>query len=169
MISATLEFTGQILDDHLKSHFGLNESKVVLNSPVSADGTIPPGNMNKVLLSLINLDRAATKAPISFGYKAATTQPADDVKTGNYTLYILASTNFDSYTEALKFLDALILFFSEHTLLERAVYPNLPNAVSKIEVTLEPADGVHMRSIWLALGARYQPSVIYKLVVTAAQ
>lgn len=168
MVNDSLQFISNMLDKYLMGKLNVSESKVVLSNPVTADGAVPDANRNKVVLSLVNMDRTAVKAPISFGYKAATANPVDDVKPGNYTLYVLVSMSFDNYTESLKFLDEVINYFSEHTELNRADHPELPAKAAKIEVAHESTDGIHMRSIWLAMGARYQPSLIYKLSITAA-
>lgn len=166
MISKALQFTGNVLDKFLQSYFGTEESRVVLNNPVAADGSVPEQNRNKVLLSLVNVDRHALKKAIAFGYKGATAQGKEETKTDNYSVYILASTSFADYVAGLDHLDAVITFFTDNPVFDKATHPEMPGNISKIDVLLEPADGVHMRSIWLAMGAKYQPSVVYKISVT---
>jgi hypothetical protein len=166
MLQALQYITAQ-LDKHLQAHYNNTESLALLGSPVSPDGAASPAIQNKVLMTLMSVDRSAAKAPISFGYKAAMEKPKDEAVIGNYTLYMLTSANFNEYYQALDALDNVISFFVANPLSEPATHPDMPAGIAKLEIAMESSDALQMRSIWLALGARYQPSVVYKITITA--
>jgi hypothetical protein len=75
----------------------------------------------------------------------------------------LFSSNFADYAEGLKFLNAAILFFQVHTFLDAATYPQMPEGLSKIEFDIEKLTYHQMHSLWTSMGAKYLPSVIYRM------
>ena len=163
MIPNSLQFTKDVLQQYLKNKIGLDESKVVINKLVDNNGNVPQKNQNKVILSLINIQRETTKP---FNIR---NQKMDD---GNfsrlapierYNLDLLVTSNFDDYDETLKFLNEAILFFQINPSIDSSTNSNIPKGIKKLEFELEKNTYHQIHSLWNAMGAKYQPSIIYKM------
>ena len=57
MIYQSLHFTNKLLGQFLNNRFRLDEDKIVLNYLIDPNGSIPKLNPNKVVLSLINVEK----------------------------------------------------------------------------------------------------------------
>ncbi len=162
MINSALQFTGDVLDQFLRNRFGLDESKVIMNRLIETNGSIPAANSNKVIISLINIEKETAKPFSSRGARSADGSFVDIRPSERYNLDVLISSNFDDYSETLKFLNASILFFQVNPVLEGRSFPGIPQDLSKLEFEIEKMTYHQMQSLWTAMGAKYQPSVIYK-------
>jgi hypothetical protein len=162
MISKSLAFTHDILDQFIRNRFGTDESKVVLNSLVEPDGTIPLLNRNKLVVSLINIEKEYSQPYYVRNEKLPNGDFADTSPPSRYLLDILISSNFDDYGETLKFLDAAILFFQLHSYLDAHSFASIPAGLIRLEFEIDKIVYHQMHSLWTAMGAKYQPSVIYK-------
>lgn len=169
MINQSLQFTNKLLGQFLKNRFGLDEDKIVLNYIVDVNGTFPKVNQNKVVLSLINVEKE-TNQPFYIKNK--------QLENGNYSSFnpverynldILISSNFDDYNESLKFLDAIIYFFQINNYLDASNSSSIPEGLSKLEFEYEKISYHQMHSLWTAMGAKYQPSIIYKMKLIKVQ
>ena len=169
MINEALQFTCDMLDQFLKNRFGLNESIVLLNNLIESNGSIPQANQNKVVISLINIEKETLKA----FYQRSTRLPDgnySDVKPSErYNLILLISANFDNYNETLRFLNDVIVFFQANVVLDAAVSSNIPPGINKLEFEVEKISYHQMHSLWTAMGAKYQPSIIYKMRLLTIQ
>jgi len=169
MINKALQFTGDVLNQFLKNRFSLDENKVLLNNLVEANGSAPAENQNKVVISLINIEKE-TAQPFYVRNKKmeggdfAVTNPGE-----RYNLDILISSNFDDYSETLKFLNAVISFFQAHSTLDNHSFPSAPTGLIKLEFEIEKISYHQMQSLWTAMAAKYHPSVIYKMRLVTIQ
>lgn len=162
MISKALQFTNDALDQFLRNRFGLDDKKVLLNKLIESNGNVPQVNQNKVVISLINVEKETAKPFYVRNHQLQNGNYSDVSPTERYNLDLLISSNFDDYNETLKFLDAVILFFQVNTTLDASSYSNTPAGLNKLEFEIEKVSYHQMQSLWTAMGAKYQPSVIYK-------
>lgn len=169
MINKALQFTGDILNQFLKKRLGLTESKVLLNNLVEANGGIPAANQNKVVVSLINIEKETIKQFYNRNQKTDGGDFADIHPSERYNLDILISCHFDDYSETLKFLTAVISFFQANTFIDAQAVPSIPDGLIKLEYEIEKINYQQMQSLWTAMGAKYQPSVIYKMRLVTIQ
>ena len=164
MIEKALQFTKDTFDQFLKNKFGLDESVVIINRIVDQNGSTPVENSNKVVISLIHLEQETNK---QFYNKAVRTTSGDYTKVPapeRYNLFLLIVPNFENYNEGLKFLNASILFFQSNALLSAESNSNIPQGLNRLEFEMERSDDyMQMQNLWTALGAKYQPSLIYKM------
>ena len=79
-------------------------------------------------------------------------------------VYLLISSFFkdDDYHIGLSWLSLAISFFQQHSNFNSNVY-KMPKGLDKLSFELVNLDIDNMSRFWGALGARYQPSVIYKM------
>lgn len=169
MIGNALQFTASVLDQFIKNKFGLDESKVMLNCLIEANGSIPQRNQNKVVLSLINVEKETNIPFYAYNQLAGSKVSLDINPEQRFNLDLLISANFDDYNETLKFLDVILLFFQAHPCLNAKSFPLMPSGLSKLEFDVEKITYREMQNLWTAMGAKYQPSVIYKLRLITIQ
>lgn len=169
MISNALQFTNDVLDQYLRTRFGLDESKVLLNTLIESNGSVPQANQNKVVISLINIERETSKAFNVWDQKLPGGNYANVTPFERYYLDLLISSNFDDYGETLRFLNAVILFFQVHQAIDAADFSNIPAGIHRLEFEVEKINYQQMQGLWTAMGARYQPSIIYKMRLVTLQ
>ena len=169
MIDKALLFTNEVLDQFLRNRFSLDESKVVLNNLIEANGSLPQINQNKIVISLINIERETAKPFYVRNQKLADGNYSDISPSERYNLDLLISSNFDDYGETLRFLNAVITFFQVNTSIDAGTFSNIPADLTKLEFDIEKISYHQMQSLWTAMGAKYQPSVIYKLRLVTIQ
>ncbi|CAM1367301.1 conserved hypothetical protein [Tenacibaculum sediminilitoris] len=164
MIFKSLHFTSNMLNQFLKNKFGLSDNVVVTNKIVDQNGTVPIENQNKVIITLIHVNQETVKPYYNKNRQVNNGSYANKSLEERYNLYILISPNFEDYNEVLKFLNASIQFFQINTALDAHTSSNIPKGISRLEFEFEKGDGYQqMHNLWSALGAKYQPSVIYKM------
>jgi hypothetical protein len=169
MIYKSLQFTNKLLGQFLKNRFKLDEEKTVLNNLVDPDGSIPRMNQNKVVLSLINIEKETNQPFYIQNKKLENGNYSNFNPVERYNLDILISSNFDDYIESLKFLDAVIYFFQINNYLDASSSSSIPEGLTKLEFEYEKNSYHQMHSLWTAMGAKYQPSVIYKMKLVKVQ
>jgi hypothetical protein len=162
MIRKALQFTSNMLGQSLKNRFALDDGKVVLNNLIEGNGSLPEINRNKIVISLINIEKETVKPFYIRNQKQQDGNYADINPTERYNLDILISANFDDYGEALKVLDAVILFFQINPCLDSG-YSAVPPGINKLEFEIEKINYHQMQGLWTSMGAKYVPSVIYKI------
>ncbi|NOQ27730.1 MAG: DUF4255 domain-containing protein [Bacteroidales bacterium] len=170
MINKALIFVKNTLDQNLRNNFELNESVVVLNSLVSGnEEKISKINQNKMVISLINVEQEIQQ-PFNTRHNSVNKTGYTDVNQAvNFNLDLLFTACFDDYEEALKFLTATISYFRANSSLTSSNSSNIPQGISKLELDMKTINYNETDSLWSAMGAKYQPSIIYKLRLLSVQ
>lgn len=163
MLGTTLQFVCDALDQYIQHQFGLDETKVVLNGLIESNGSVPSANQNMVVVSLINIEKETAKAFYGRYQRQADGQFSDMNPYERYNLDLLISAGFDNYKETLKFLSATMAFFQANACMDMNSYSNMPQGLPKLEFEIEKINYQDMQGLWTAMGAKYQPSVIYKM------
>lgn len=163
MILGTFQFIANLLQQHLKNKFGLDQNIVVCNSIIEVDGSIPQINQNKVILSLINIEREMSKTFISRNNRLKDGSYTMNEPAEHYSLDILLSSNFEDYNQSLKFLNEIILFFQIHANMIASTNSNLPEGITKLQFEFENNTYQELHAFWNTMGAKYKPSAIYKM------
>ncbi len=163
VIHTVLETIKDELELYLKNSFGLDEQFVVLNKLIEQDGNVPQHNQDKVVITLINLEHETSQQYIGSqqrlsGSSFSVTNPA-----ALFNIEPLFSANFDDYKEALKFLNATISFFHTNNSINAKNTPELSSDLQALHFEIENYSNDEIQSLWSAMGAKYQPSIIYKI------
>jgi len=169
MISKALQFTGDILGMYLKNRMGLDENKVQLNNLIENNGNVPAGNQNKVVISLINIEKETIRPFYNHSSKLKDGNYAEVNPGQRFNLDLLVSSNFDDYKETLKFLDEVILFFQSNPSVDASSFSNIPPPIQKLEYETERINYHDMQSLWTAMGAKYRPSLVYRMRLVSVQ
>ncbi|MFK7748123.1 MAG: DUF4255 domain-containing protein [Kordia sp.] len=164
MIEKALQFTGKALNQYVKQKFGLDDDVVIVNSIIDQNGVVPAKNQNKIVLSLIHVEQETTKQFYNRNQKLGNGNFVREPLSHRYNLFTLITPNFDDYTEALKFLDASIQFFQINELVDATKNAQIPAEIGRLEYEFQKGENyMQMQNLWTALGAKYQPSVMYKV------
>jgi len=168
MINDAIVFLAGELNTYLKSAFSVTEDKVVISSIINIDGTIPVKNLDKIVITLINIEPETTlrNTPAFKVLKDTSVQmnPALYVN-----LFILFSSNFSDYQEALKFISGTISFFQGTNVFDSATASRLNPLIGKLILELDKTTYQEWSFLWGMLGGKYLPSVIYKMRMLAIQ
>ena len=157
MIHEILPIIAGELNEFLNSRFDLAEDSVVLGSLVGQDGNIAIQGENKIVVTLINIERDGTN--MSYGGGHTRTNPPIHI---NLHVLFTAYFNNRNYAEALKFISGVIGFFQGKNAFDHQNTPEMPSHLSKIHADLISLDFRELGNLWSGLGAKYLPSVIYK-------
>ena len=170
MIDTSLDFMTKVLDTHLKNVFGSDTSMVSLTHVADDNGiAIEEKSLG---LSLVNIEeeRIFKEQRTSFINKDGLVEKRNPELKLN--LYVLVSANFngpdngDDYREGLKQLSEVISFFQAHTVFTPDTYPLLASIDSQIEklvIELYSYSFEQLYNFWSVIGAKYLPSVLYKI------
>lgn len=169
MVETALEFTADVLNQYLQTKYGLTDDVVQLNNVIQPDGNVPSENRNKIVISLLNIEQETNKQFYGRNQQLPDGSYANINPFERYNLDLLFSSNFDDYKETLKFLNATIAFFQANSSVSQANYANIPDGFKKIDYEIEQISYHQMHSLWSAMGAKYQPSIIYKIRLITIQ
>ncbi len=164
MIQAAISHLAERLNEFLARGLGLSEDIVVVSHLVEQDGSVVPGVTNKLVLFLTNIEKeaAAGLSPATHFGGIQTGRRAQPV---NLNLYLILAANFtgSNYPEALKMISAAILFFQRNPIFDRQSSPGLDRRIEKLVLDIENMGRQDLSNLWGGLGAKYLPSVLYKM------
>ncbi|VXB08208.1 conserved hypothetical protein [Flavobacterium sp. 9AF] len=169
MLMKSLQFTTSVLDQYIKNRYQLSESKVILNNIIDTNGSIPTKNENKIVISLINIEQETLQPFYVRNQKLANGSYGDLNPTQRFNLDLLITANFENYEESLKFLNSVIQFFQSYVVLDATNFSNIPSGLNKLEFEVAKLNYNQMHNLWTAMGAKYQPSIVYKTRLISIQ
>jgi hypothetical protein len=152
MIYEVLQTLTDNLNIYFRTKLKIQEDKAELSAIVNQDGTIALQSENKVLVTLLNVERE----PYSASGQIIGRQKL------SLNLMVIFSCHFSNsnYSEAIRFLDLIITYFEENYTLEAQ---NIYDGNNKIKIEIETYNIDKVHNIWATIGAKYLPSVVYKL------
>jgi len=156
MIHQVLPIIVDELNDYFQSRFDTSEDKVILGNIVNQDGTVAIDGEDKVIVSLINVERDGSNQMAGIGGRG--TNPPVHIN-----LYVLFAAYFNNYLESLKFISGAIGFFQGKNNFNPHNTPLLPPYINQVRLEIVNIDFRELSNLWASLGAKYIPSVIYRL------
>ncbi len=171
MIATALKFITDFLNKEIKLQYGLDSNPVVLSSLINPDGTVTENIENKLILSLINIEHETTVANMQQFHSAGNNAFDKKAPPVNLNLYVLASANYDSknYAEALKMISTLIGIFQTNPYFNKENNPDMPSSVNLLRFEIFNIPIKELSHIWSGIGAKYVPSIIYKVRMLTIQ
>ena len=167
MINESLQFLAEEVNKYLNlklSGGDVNQPRLVVsNIALASDNTAPdPDIKNRAVLSLINVeeDRVARQQE-NFTKTATGTLYKNPPLYLN--LYILFSMNRKTYSDSLDFLSNIMRFFQYQNVFTQSTHPLLNSSIQQLIVELHNIGFEQVNHIWSVLGAKYMPSVMYKV------
>ena len=162
MIDEALTCITEEINEFFRSKLKINEEKIILSGIVEQDGSVAIQGENKVIVTLVNIE----KEPSVKGIPGAGSRAMANSSTPlSINLYVLFSCYFSSanYPEALRFLSFVIAFLQDKSVFSQSNTPRLDESIEKLTFELESVGSEKMNNIWSTLGAKYMPSVVYKV------
>ena len=147
---------------YLESKFGLAEDQVVLGNIVNQDGSLAVDG-NKLVVSLINIARAGTKGSL----KSIGGNDHPPVYVNLYVVFaaVFNQSNINSadYLESLKMISGVVSFFQGRNSFDQHDTSDFPADAVKVYVEMENIEFRELVNLWSLSGAKYVPSVVYRL------
>ena len=152
MIYEVLQTLTDNLNIYFRTKLKIQEDKAELSAIINQDGSFASLSENKVLVTLLNIE----KEPFSASSQIAGRQKL------SLNLLVIFSCHFSNsnYSEGIRFLDLIITYFEENYTLEAQ---NIYDGNNKIKIEIETSNIDNVHNIWATIGAKYLPSVVYKL------
>ncbi|MEM7085767.1 MAG: DUF4255 domain-containing protein [Bacteroidota bacterium] len=171
MIAKTLTFITNLLNQELKVSFGFNDNRVVASSLVNPDGSMPSNAENKIVISVVNLEHETLMKSMSNYMTDGGKNYAKVAPPVHINLYLLISANYDSsnYIEANKVLSAIIGVFQANPYFNRQTNPEMQPPLEKLTMEIFNLPINELSHIWSGIGAKYVPSIIYKVRMLTIQ
>ncbi|MFT6844596.1 MAG: hypothetical protein ACJAUV_000777 [Flavobacteriales bacterium] len=164
MIDKALKIINFEVNQFIKLHFDLNEEKVLLCSIVDQEGKIAINDENKILLTLIDI---AEEGALKNGYTSIDGGVTRVQTKGlHLNLFVMFSAYFNAlnYDLALKYISAILSFFHAKPTFTKNNCPALGQiGIQKLVFEMHHLDSNSKNNVWSTLGAKYMPSVIYKV------
>jgi hypothetical protein len=162
MIAEALNCVKESLNTQLKSKLPAGEERVIISGLINQDGSSAVNGDNKLLLTLVGVEQdISQKIGITVGgnFSAKKTAPV------SLNLFVMVSAYFSSnnYEEALRFLSFAISFFQQKNVFTPENTPEMDARLHKLTFEIENCGFDKINNIWATLGAKYVPSIIYKV------
>lgn len=163
MIYQALLCLAEDLNDYFKIKLHIKEEKFILSGIMNLDGSVAIDGENKMIITLVNVEKEST---VSGSNNIAHNRPVANAPQPVYiNLYVLFSAYFkqNNYTEALRFLTYTIEFLQGKNVFTHSNTPSLDKGIEKISFELENTGAERLNNLWATIGAKYMPSVLYKV------
>jgi hypothetical protein len=170
MIDKTMGLILGELNSFLGILFPSSEPHAVLSGLTNQDGTAAAGTENRIVLSLMNIERET--AAVSSTTRSGTGPLTRSQPPLNLNLYLMVSASFGTnYLEAVKFLSSAMSFFQDRAVItpQNAQGPGFPKGLERLTIELVNLKFQDLQSLWASLGAKYVPSVLYKVRMLTMQ
>jgi len=163
MIDKTLAFVLGELNAFLGTVFPASEPHAVLSSLAQQDGSPPPGIENKILLTLINVERDTTAFAPNLPTRTEAGLATRVNPPLNLNLNFLVSASFTTdYLEALRFLSSSLGFFQSKPVFTPQNSPAFPRGLERLTMEMVNVSIPDLQNLWASAGAKYLPSALYK-------
>ena len=170
MIKLALEVLEKELNNFIVriEHSNTADEIVSVSPLVKPDGSIctPP---EKLGMSLVNIEEERVmkaQQHVAVTANGQITYLNPELK---LNLYLLISANFKTYTSGLRHLSQAISFFQSRNVFTPDNTPKLPKNIHKLIAELHTMSFEQQNHLWGAMGAKYLPSVMYKVRMLVVQ
>lgn len=162
MIYECLNCLAEEMNAFFKSKLKIHEDKVIVSAIVNQNGSIAVQGENKVLITLVNIIRDTNMKREGLSGAGLSLNTAKPIC---IQLYLMVSCYFSdaNYPEALRFLSFIIGFLQEKNVFDHTNTPRMDKDLEKLIFEMESVEPERLNNIWSILGAKYMPSVLYKV------
>jgi hypothetical protein len=173
MIHEALRFLVAQLNEYLYNKMG-EPSLVIRTRLVTSSGSEVDYSTNRVICQLVNVEEERIgKAQVPLAPPVGTGFPVRNPEI-RLNLSILFTSicgdatpgdpeNDSQYEVSIKMLSYVIQFFQYRHYFTTENSPSLPSSIENLVVELYPVTLENQNYLWASLGAKYRPSVVYKV------
>jgi Pvc16 N-terminal domain len=170
MIDKAMTFIVGEINSLLSTRFQSNENLAVLSSLANPDGTLPPVIENKIVVSLINVEREPSANGSSWPMRPGAEGLGRVSPPLGLNLLVLVTASFGgNYSEALKVLSNVMAFFQGKPSFNPQNSAGFPANMEKLSLELVNLSIHEVNNVWSILGAKYMPSIVYKVRMLVVQ
>jgi hypothetical protein len=170
MIDKAMSFIVGEINSLLSARFQTNEDLAVLSSLANPDGTLPPAIENKIVISLINVEREASANCSSWPMRGGPEGHGRVSPPLGLNLLVLVTASFGgNYGEALKVLSNVMAFLQGKPMFNAQNSAAFPASLEKLSLELVNLSIHEVNNVWSILGAKYMPSIVYKVRMLVVQ
>lgn len=170
IIYQALSFLKNQLNSYLKFQLGDEYADTAfISNPVGQDGSAAADTGDRILLTLTNVEEeriGKTQIPTPKTVNGREVRVHPEIK---LNLYILFIANRNKYEESLKFISHVITFFQGKHVFTPQNSPDLDPQISRLIAELSTVSYEQLNNLWGAIGAKYMPSVLYKVRMLTVQ
>lgn len=162
MIYQALTCLTEAVNDHFKLKLGTAEEKIVLSSLVNMDGSIAIPGDNKIVVTLVNMERETLQ---KLPQKRILSTPGSQNAPLQMNIYVLFAAYFSSknYSDSLRFISFILAFFQSKNVFTKENTPNMSDKLEKISIEIVDMNMDSLSNFWSLHGGKYMPSVLYKI------
>lgn len=170
MIDKALGFILGELNNYLDASHSGNEKAAVLASLSSPDNTVPLNIENKLVLSLVNIERETAIGSTGFVARSGPGSYGRSNPSLYLNLYVLlAASHANNYPFALRMLGQAMAFFQAKWGFDPQNSAAFPAGMTQMSMEIVSLSMAELSTLWAVLGANYLPSVVYKLRMVTIQ
>lgn len=166
MLDSALTFLRDEINAYINLKTSPDTDRLVLNHLVGENGEY---SIDDLGMTLVNLEEDRTSQPLPRIQENAAGGFDRRMPEVKMNLYVLFAANWsgttNNYNEALKHIGFVVTFFQSRNLFSPANSPSLPDGIEKLSAELVSLSFEQQNNLWGALGAKYLPSVLYRLRV----
>ncbi|MDX1671513.1 MAG: DUF4255 domain-containing protein [Balneolaceae bacterium] len=162
ILERSLTFIRDQLDLYLKQRAGVETDRVALSELLKQNGDIAI-DMNTVGIALVNIEEeriGKQQEPYQKIDQGTIFRANPEIRVNLFLLFV---ARFSKYDEAVKAVSNVISFFQGRNVFERTQYPTMDPSIDKLIFEMQTMNFEQMNHLWGALGAKYMPSVLYKM------
>ncbi len=165
MIDAAIKQIQDSVNLHLMQTSGRAEDVVVTSNLMEQDGTVSPHVNDKIVISLVNIEKDTTAVSQQRVANASTMRSTVTSPPLNVNLYLMFASYFggNRYPVGLEFISRTILYLQGQSVFDRHNSPELDARISKLVLDIHNLDINDLSNLWGVLGGKYLPSVLYKV------
>jgi Pvc16 N-terminal domain len=159
MIDKAMNFIVGEINNLLSARFQSNENLAVASSLANPDGTLPPIIENKIVLSLINVEREPAANGGSWAMRGGPEGMGRVSPPLGVNLLVLVSASFSN----------IMGFFQGKPSFNAQNSSAFPSEMEKLSLELVNLTFTEINNVWSVLGAKYMPSIVYKVRMLVVQ
>lgn len=166
MIKRVLELMRKQLNDFFQNIDRREEPWVILSNVVDHEGRPYEDAKGKIVMFLANITHETTIGTYNATARAKSGNSYVAVQPPLYiNLFILFFANFydKQYTDGLGMISRTVGFFQQNPFFTQSTLPGLDPSIDKLTMELTNLDLTEVNYLMGAMGAKYLPSVFYKL------
>ncbi|MEL6204564.1 MAG: DUF4255 domain-containing protein [Pseudomonadota bacterium] len=175
MIDRALTFIASSLDGHLARRADGQGPHAGIGALVDREGPVDPAIRAKVLVTLVNVERATntSRSKSTFDLAESGETLVQTHSPIRLHLFTLMTATLDEgepdngYAAALARLSATIAFLHAAEVMTRQTHPDLPEGIERLVFELVSLEQDAQARLWSTLGGGYLPSVLYRVRMVA--
>ena len=161
MVDKALYFLRQELNSYLKLKTG-DDNKINLTALVDQTGrvVVPDTSIGMMMINAEEERMFRAQAPQTVISNGQYVFANPELK---LNVYVLFAANHTDHREALVLISYIIQFFQAKNVFENQQSPQLGDSIEKLMVDLFTLSFEQQNQVWASLGAKYMPSVVYRV------